>query len=314
MLLCKHPFHVVVDGKFYEVGCGRCRDCLKKRRSQWAQRLQMEHESRVCTKFVTITYDDNNLPPMYSEVDINGEERFWFTLNKRDCQLFFKRLRKSFTDAFGRFSYFLVGEFGDQTARPHYHILMFFDKYVADNELKIAILKTWQKGYIIDVQDLRGVGGCKYVADYMYKQLGDDGLMQDRFEEDLRNIDDILEFRLKHEIPRYRPKTFCLSSRRPAIGLRYVTETKKLFHKKNPIYNCNYVAKGDYTSFRQPLCKYIRNKIYNEDELQMIRDNFDNVSKNERAIWESKNPNKDFNHYVKQQRKFHDFKLKQKQK
>ena len=46
----------------------------------------------------------------------------------------------------------------------------------------------------------------------------------------------------------------------------------------------------------------------------MIRDNFDKVSDNERALWESKNPNKDYNHFVKQQRKFHDFKLKQKQK
>lgn len=314
MLKCKHPISVVVDGKHYEVGCGRCRDCLNKKRRQWSQRLQMEHESRVCTKFVTITYDDFHLPPLYSDVNEYGEERFWYTLNKRDCQLFFKRLRKSFTDCLGKFSYFLVGEFGDKTARPHYHLIMFFDKRVTDDELKISILKTWQKGYIIDVQDLRGVGGCKYVADYLYKQLGDDGLMKDRFNEELLNIENIDDFSNKWRTIFNRPKTFCLSSRRPAIGLRYVTDSKKKFHKRNIIGNSNYIAKGDDTGFKQPLCKYIRNKIYSDSELEILRSHLENQSKIERENWERENPLKDYNIYVKNVRKFHDFKLKQKEK
>lgn len=312
MIKCKHPLSIVVDGKYYEVGCGKCRHCLNTRRSEWSQRLQMEYNESVCSKFVTITYDDAHLPPLYSFTSEDGEESFMFTLNKRHCQLFLKRLRKNFTDSFGKFKYFLVGEFGDRKSRPHYHILMFFDQRVENDELHIAILKCWQKGYIIDVQDMRGIGACKYVADYMYKQLGDDGLIQDRFEEEVNNRaanrDKWLEIKS-------RPKTFMLASRRPAIGLSYLKNRNLVkYHLADPVGRCTYRPKGAYQDIAVPLCRYIRNKLYDNSALDIIRSALEEKTKLERENFEKSNPIKDWNTYVKQTRKFHDFKLKLKQK
>lgn len=44
------------------------------------------------------------------------------TLQKTDLQKFFKRLRKLTHE---KISYYAVGEYGDNTQRPHYHIILF---------------------------------------------------------------------------------------------------------------------------------------------------------------------------------------------
>lgn len=59
--------------------------------------------------FVTLTYDDDNLPPGGS-------------LDRRAFQLFMKRLRKAYD---GAIRYYHCGEYGDVTARPHYHAVLF---------------------------------------------------------------------------------------------------------------------------------------------------------------------------------------------
>lgn len=60
--------------------------------------------------FLTLTYDETNLPADGS-------------LRPRDLQLFIKRLRKAVHPSLFRF--FAVGEYGDQTHRPHYHAGLF---------------------------------------------------------------------------------------------------------------------------------------------------------------------------------------------
>ena len=60
--------------------------------------------------FVTLTYDEAHLPE-------NG------SLVPRDPQLFLKKLRKAYEPH--KLRYFLVGEYGDETHRPHYHLALF---------------------------------------------------------------------------------------------------------------------------------------------------------------------------------------------
>jgi len=107
--------------------CGRCAFCGATKRSDWALRLHYEQKLHYGSKFVTLTYANNELT--WSK---NVPQ-----LNKRDVQLYLKRLRK----AGHKFRYFLVGEYGSQTFRPHYHIILFGD--VPDK----AIEKAWGKGH-----------------------------------------------------------------------------------------------------------------------------------------------------------------------
>lgn len=62
------------------------------------------------SSFVTLTYADEHLPEGGS-------------LCPRDPQLFLKRLRKAIHPL--KLRYYLVGEYGDRTFRPHYHLALF---------------------------------------------------------------------------------------------------------------------------------------------------------------------------------------------
>lgn len=94
--------------------CGQCLACRINRRRVWTLRLMLENEYHAQSCFVTLTYSDESLP-----YTLDGQP----CLCKRDSQLFLKRLRKRFPDRKIRF--YLVGEYGTRTHRPHYHALLF---------------------------------------------------------------------------------------------------------------------------------------------------------------------------------------------
>jgi len=67
------------------------------------------------TCFLTLTYTDANLPP-------DG-------LRHRDIQLFLKRLRAKRGN---QIRYYVCGEYGDNTQRPHYHMMLYGHDYRED--------------------------------------------------------------------------------------------------------------------------------------------------------------------------------------
>lgn len=109
------------------VPCSVCPACLANRRLEWTIRIKEELKCADSAHFITLTYEDENLPYGLSEN----------SLDKTDLQKFFKRLRK--TGEIVR--YYAVGEYGTRTYRPHYHIILFNCKNV-DN-----IVKSWKLGF-----------------------------------------------------------------------------------------------------------------------------------------------------------------------
>lgn len=93
-----------------QIACGQCIGCRLDRARQWAVRCVHEASLHDENCFLTLTYNNENLP-------LDG------SLNKRDIQLFFKRLRKRYEDKLIR--YFQCGEYGDKTFRPHHHAIVF---------------------------------------------------------------------------------------------------------------------------------------------------------------------------------------------
>lgn len=91
-----------------DLPCGQCIGCRLERSRQWAVRCMHEASLHEDNCFITLTYDDANLPADGS-------------LDKRHWQLFAKRLRKRV----GRFRFFHCGEYGSQLMRPHYHACLF---------------------------------------------------------------------------------------------------------------------------------------------------------------------------------------------
>lgn len=105
------------------VPCGQCIGCRLERSRQWANRCLLELQYHDSAYFLTLTYNDDHVPVSYYGQADTGECQPSLTLRKRDFQLFMKRLRKAFPD--DKIRFFACGEYGSQTFRPHYHVIVF---------------------------------------------------------------------------------------------------------------------------------------------------------------------------------------------
>lgn len=129
----KHPvlrkLSEMYDAKSYMVPCGKCAFCLTNRRSSWMFRIHHEMRTQEYKgHFLTLTYDEKHVKRVGKRLSL----RF------RDVQLFLKKVRKSGYYA----KYVCVGEYGPQTKRPHYHMLLWTDCSTVDLD------KLWQYGSI----------------------------------------------------------------------------------------------------------------------------------------------------------------------
>jgi hypothetical protein len=150
-----------------ELPCGKCIGCRLERSRQWAIRCVHEAKLHDQNCSITLTYDDEHLPADGS-------------INTRDYQLFFKRLRKRGI----KFRYFICGEYGENLGRPHYHACIFgfdfpdkklFKTSKTGHRLYISevLTETWNMGHAL-IGDLT-FESAAYVARYITKKInGDD--------------------------------------------------------------------------------------------------------------------------------------------
>lgn len=154
MIICRNPYRPK-DDPSAAYPCGRCLACRYKMVSDWTIRMTHERETRGSAHFLTLTYDNKHINPHYS-------------LRKRDIQLFFKRLRKKIDY---KFTYYVCGEYGPRTHRPHYHMILFG---IRPDDLH-HIYSSWTlcdpiNGIHLEEANTRKA--CAYVAGYVNKKLG----------------------------------------------------------------------------------------------------------------------------------------------
>lgn len=96
-------------GTYLQVPCGQCIGCRLERSRQWALRCVHETTLHQDSAFITLTYNEENLP------EDGG-------LHKEHFQKFMKRFRKSVSPI--KLRYFHCGEYGEENKRPHYHAII----------------------------------------------------------------------------------------------------------------------------------------------------------------------------------------------
>lgn len=158
---CANPYTNVKGQAF---GCGQCLPCRFNRRRIWAHRIMLEASLYEHNAFVTLTYDDAHLPEKES-------------LNPKHLQDWLKRLRKSIEPE--RLRFYGVGEYGDQTQRPHYHVAMFnFQSCVYGQTRSYRSLccercelvrETWGLGKVF--LGTLETDSAQYVAGYVTKKM-----------------------------------------------------------------------------------------------------------------------------------------------
>lgn len=110
------------------VPCGQCMWCRLRSSRDWATRISHEAEMHSANSFLTLTYSDEFLPSDGS-------------LDYRAIPLFMEHLRKRLDREFDgiKVRSFGCAEYGEQFARPHYHLCLFGFDFSADRYL-------WRKG------------------------------------------------------------------------------------------------------------------------------------------------------------------------
>lgn len=155
------------NGQKLVIACGQCIGCRLDKAKDWSLRIM--HEAQTTAElgspscFITLTYNDDNLP-------------FDNGLQKIDFRKFIRKLRKTIDPQ--KVRYYMCGEYGEQYGRPHYHAILFGydfpDRYVwttADEKTNYRsdlLESVWQKGNSL-------IGDCTiqtagYTARYIMKK------------------------------------------------------------------------------------------------------------------------------------------------
>lgn len=177
--MCNHMYSTRdIYGKPVKVPCGSCITCRRTQATWWSHRIQHDVAALdrlgVGSSFVTLTIESDTTP----------------VLCKSDLQKFFKRLRKRRSDY--PFRYIAIGDYGENTFRPHYHALLLG----FPPELASVVRKCWKFGFA-DIEPIAS-GNINYVVRYMqtytpnHRQKFIDAGLQEPFSLKSRGIGDAL--------------------------------------------------------------------------------------------------------------------------
>jgi hypothetical protein len=172
--------------------------------------------------FITLTYNTETVPI---------SKKGYMTLDKTDIQKYFKRLRKLHTEN-NKISYYVCGEYGTKTKRPHYHAIIF-------NANILHIEQAWKinnapLGNIFD----GAVNGASigYTLKYMCKPK----IIPQHYNDD-------------------REKEFSLMSKK--LGTNYLTDNMVQWHHDD-LLNRMYIPIEDGKKIAMP--RYYKQKIYTD--------------------------------------------------
>lgn len=211
----------------------------------------LETSLRADNAFATLTYNDEAIPRTGSNLP---------TLEPKHVQDFLKRLRFNWTSSItsrglpssaARLRYYLVGEYGDETFRPHYHAALFGFPSCSYLQSRYSLRRrsccfscdlvrdTWGKGNIL--LGTLEAASARYLAGYIEKKLtsSDDPRLEGRHPE------------------------FSRMSLRPGIGADMMDEVASTLMQ----FNIEDTEQGDVPSSllhgkrRMPLGRYLRQRL-----------------------------------------------------
>jgi hypothetical protein len=163
---CKHPF--THNGML--LPCGKCVGCRIAKSREWTYRLTNEMQNWKDAVFITLTYDEQNLPK-------DGK------LQKIHLQKYFRAMRKRLKSKGRNIKYFAAGEYGDdpEKKRPHYHAIVFGIGLAYGDRIHMRrripphfddiVQESWNRGLVWTDDVVRKSIG--YVTDYVHKKYLD---------------------------------------------------------------------------------------------------------------------------------------------
>lgn len=225
------PMPILIKNKYGQVRnvpCGQCKACRLNKAREWSIRIMNEVLYHKNNCFLTLTYDDDNLPSSNS-------------LSKTSLRLFLKRLRKNLDFPI---RYYASGEYGDESKRPHYHLIVFglspeddifknkhYDRKSGGYRCEMS---EWRYGMCF-VGDVTYDSAC-YVAKYTMKKVK--GKNAKQHYEDLG----------------IEPE-FSIMSLKPGIGAEYLRDNCNRLKKREYVVGKNGVKYGLPRYYKDRICR-----------------------------------------------------------
>lgn len=266
---CSFPQRRVIDGETVYFDCGHCEACLKNRQKEKALRAYLESKTTQFSSFLTLTYNDDNLP-----LNKNGLP----TLCRDEFNSFLKRIREYY--GYKSIRYLACGEYGSQTSRPHYHLCLFG---VSVSRLLENCQHYHQNSHGIICEDFKGwhtkdkkpKGGVLiapfsfdtafYVSKYLLKK---------------KNIKFYKDLGIEPE--------FVSQSRRPGLGYQYALEHKERLCNDGFI-RCN--------GKKYKIPRYFIDKILDEEQQDELKARLNlRATEQLEAFWRTHHHDKKYNY------------------
>lgn len=243
-MLCRKPFKKGPQ----QFGCGQCTPCRINRSRLWVGRMLLESMEHPASCFVTLTYNEEHVPK-------DGN------LNKRHGQQFVQSVRERIHPR--KLRYYLVGEYGDKSWRPHFHLVLFG---VSPTEEEL-IRQCWKKGFVL--VGTAEAASMQYVAGYVVKKM--------------TNPKDP---RLAGRIPE-----FACMSLRPGIGYGIVERLKKSYSTiggVKALQQEGWIAdQVRVLGYKYPLGRYLKEQLLKElgfDKIAKAEHNLAELNKAEKEV------------------------------
>lgn len=154
----------------------------------WRERILRETNSHEYNYFVTLTFSPTHLAGIIGEAHMYSKKEGMKAIEEkgyRHVSLFLKRLRKGRTTRIRdaapdgslarerqvfdglKFRFFAVFELGEKTQRPHFHLLMHFDRWVPPKVIETE-WRSRSEAALVNTQD----GMATYISKYLAKSDG----------------------------------------------------------------------------------------------------------------------------------------------
>ncbi len=148
---------IYLESRGQTVPCGQCMNCRVNKGRIWSARILMEWLTHGHAVFVTLTYNEEHVP-----LTVQPDGTPSQTLRKKQFLDWLKNVQKS---EVGSLRYYLVGEYGEVSERPHYHMAIF-----PKSGAQVALfLSKWTKGFTSCYE--MSPERARYLAQYAAKKL-----------------------------------------------------------------------------------------------------------------------------------------------
>lgn len=247
-MMCWSPRVIKQPGIGYRPqACGKCHICRQNKANEWIFRIEQQTKESFSAHFVTLTYHDQNIP-VTKCYDEEGNELYLGTLNGDHLTEFTRELRRDLPIGL---KYYIAGEYGGRTLRPHYHAIIL-------NASEADIANKWKHGHChFGTVEAKSI---TYTVKYTMKTHFDGKY---KFSIDTR----------KKECARMSK----------GMGKNYINDKTVKWHKDD-LLNRAYVTLSN--GFKIPMPRYYKEKIYTQEEQILISASIQNKNLEKQYLME----------------------------